>query len=102
MTDEDYATLARLLDEAAQADQRLAMHSSDPVERHQARVNVDFFTAARNAARDHGRRFGTGRSLPTPRRSCWRRSSGGANDEWLEAGAGRSDPGGPQVGGAGA
>jgi len=69
MTDEDYATLARLLDEAAQADQRLAMHSSDPVERYQARVNVDFFTAARNAARDHGRRFGTGRSLPTPRRS---------------------------------
>jgi hypothetical protein len=55
MTDEEYATLARLLDEAAQADQRLAMRSDDPVEWYQARVNVDFFTAARNAARDHGK-----------------------------------------------
>ncbi len=55
MTDEDYATLARLLDEAAQADQRLSMQSDDPVERYQARVNVDFYTAARNAARKRGK-----------------------------------------------
>jgi hypothetical protein len=55
MTDEDYLTLARLLDEAAQADQRRSMRSDDPVERYQARANVDFFTAARNAAREHGK-----------------------------------------------
>ena len=50
MTDDEYATLARLLDEAARADQRLATHSQDPVQRYQAAMNAQFFTAARAAA----------------------------------------------------
>ena len=60
MTEEDYARLARLLEEAAQADQRLAMRSSDPVQRYQARVNADLFTAARNAASEHREAIGDG------------------------------------------
>jgi len=50
MTDDDYVKLARLLDQAAREHRRLAAASSDPVKRYQAGVNVDFFTAARNAA----------------------------------------------------
>jgi hypothetical protein len=53
MTDEEYVKLARLLDEAAKEHRELATVSGDPVERYQARVNADFFTAARNAAKDH-------------------------------------------------
>ncbi len=54
MTDDDYAKLARMLDEAAREHRRLAAASGDPVERYQAGVNVDFFTAARNAAAERG------------------------------------------------
>jgi hypothetical protein len=53
MTDDDYAKLARLLDEAAREHRKLATVSGDPVERYQAGVNADFFIAARNAAKDH-------------------------------------------------
>ena len=53
MTDDDYAKLARLLEEAAGEHRKLATVSGDPVERYQARVNADFFTPARNAAKDH-------------------------------------------------
>ncbi len=54
MTDDDYVKLARLLDQAAREHRRLAAASSDPVKRYQAGVNVDFFTAARNAAAERG------------------------------------------------
>ncbi len=60
MTDDDYVTLARLLDQAAQADQQVATDSSDPVRRYQATMNAQFFTAARNAAQEaRGRALGT-------------------------------------------
>ncbi len=52
MTDDDYATLTRLLDQAAQADQQVAMDSTDPVRRYQAAMNAQFFTAARTAAQE--------------------------------------------------
>lgn len=52
MTVDDYTTLARLLDEAAQADQRLAVRSEDPVRRYQAGMNAQLFTAARTAAQE--------------------------------------------------
>ncbi len=50
MTDNDYATLARLLEAAARADQHRASCSQDPVSRYQAARNAEFFTAARRAA----------------------------------------------------
>ena len=53
MTTEEYATLARLADQAAREHHELATTSRDPVQRYQARVNADFFTAARNAATEH-------------------------------------------------
>jgi hypothetical protein len=53
MTNDDYARLARLLDQAAREHRKLSTVSGDPVERYQARVDADFFTAARNAAKDH-------------------------------------------------
>jgi hypothetical protein len=58
MTGDDYARLARLLDQAAREHQELATASGDPVQRYQARVNVDFFTAARNAAKDRQKATG--------------------------------------------
>lgn len=58
MTNDDYARLARLLDEAAREHRELATASGDPVQRYQARVNVDFFTAARNAATDRQKATG--------------------------------------------
>jgi hypothetical protein len=61
MTNDDYARLARLLDQAAHEHQELATASGDPVQRYQARVNVDFFTAARNAATDRQKATGTPR-----------------------------------------
>ena len=60
MTNDDYARLARMLDEAAREHRKLAGASGDPVERYQARVNADFFTAARNAAKEHGTKTGGG------------------------------------------
>jgi hypothetical protein len=60
MTKDDYVRLARLLDEAARDHRKLATVSADPVERYQAGVDVDFFTAARNAATEHGRAVGDG------------------------------------------
>ena len=60
MTDDDYARLARLLDEAAREHRKLATVSGDPVERYQARVDADFFTAALNAANEHGTKTGGG------------------------------------------
>ena len=47
MTKDDYTRLARLLDEAAREHRKLATVSADPVERYQAQVDVDFFTAVR-------------------------------------------------------
>ena len=61
MTNEDYVRLARLLDQAATEHRKLAATSGDPVQRYQARVNVDFFTAARNAASDRQHAIGVGR-----------------------------------------
>jgi len=58
MTTEEYASLARLLDQAAREHRELATASGDPVQRYQARVNVDFFTAARNAATDRQKATG--------------------------------------------
>jgi hypothetical protein len=49
----DYASLASLLDRAAREHRDLAATSDDPLERYQARTNVDFFTAARNAATEY-------------------------------------------------
>ncbi len=50
MTDNDYATLTRLLEQAAVADQHRASCSKDPVRRYQAAMNAEFFAAARRAA----------------------------------------------------
>jgi hypothetical protein len=58
MTQDDYTKLTRLLDEAAQEHRKLATASGDPVERYQAGVNAQFFTAARNAAKEHGMKVG--------------------------------------------
>jgi hypothetical protein len=63
MTDDDYARLARLLDEAAREHRKLATVSGDPVERYQAGVDADFFTAARNTANEHGTKTGSGPGL---------------------------------------
>lgn len=60
MTNDEYASLARLLDEAAREHRKLATSSGDPVERYQAGVNVEFFTAARNAANERGTKAGDG------------------------------------------
>jgi hypothetical protein len=49
----DYQELARLLDLAASEHRQLGAISSDPVASYQFRKSVDFFTAARNAARDY-------------------------------------------------
>ena len=54
----DYASLARLLDRAAREHCDLAATSDDPLERYRARTNIDFFTAARNAATEHLTRSG--------------------------------------------
>ena len=51
----DYEELARLLDLAAREHCQLGASSSDPVASYQFRKSVDFFTAARNAARDYVR-----------------------------------------------
>lgn len=51
----DYQELARLLDLAASEHRQLGANSTDPVASHQFRKSVDFFTAARNAARDYVR-----------------------------------------------
>ncbi len=50
MTDDDYATLTRLLEAAARADQDRAACSEDPVRRYQAARNAEFFAAACRAA----------------------------------------------------
>jgi hypothetical protein len=49
----DYQELARLLDLAATEHRQLGATSCDPVASYQFRKSVDFFTAARNAARDY-------------------------------------------------
>ncbi len=49
----DYQELARLLDLAASEHRQLGATSTDPVASYQFRKSVDFFTAARNAARDY-------------------------------------------------
>jgi hypothetical protein len=49
----DYQELATLLDLAATEHRQLGATSSDPVASYQFRKSVDFFTAARNAARDY-------------------------------------------------
>jgi hypothetical protein len=54
MSNDDYAELAKMLDRAAREHRQLAATISDPVKRYQAGVNVDFFTAARNAAQERG------------------------------------------------
>ena len=54
MSDDDYTELAKMLDRAAREHRQLAATISDPVKRYQAGVNVDFFTAARNAAQERG------------------------------------------------
>jgi hypothetical protein len=51
----DYQELARLLDLAATEHRQLGATSTDPVASYQFRKSVDFFTAARNAARDYMR-----------------------------------------------
>jgi hypothetical protein len=51
----DYQELARLLELAASEHRELGANSSDPVASYQFRKSVDFFTAARNAARDYMR-----------------------------------------------
>jgi len=58
MTTEEYASLARLADQAAREHRELAAVSGDPVERYQAGVDADFFTAARNAATEHRAKLG--------------------------------------------
>ncbi len=57
----DYASLARLLDQAAREHRDLAATTDDPLERYQVRTNVDFFTVARTAATEYltrGRQLG--------------------------------------------
>src|SRR6266540_4431823 len=54
----DYASLARLLDRAVREHCDLVATSDDPLERYRARTNIDFFTAARNAATEHLTRSG--------------------------------------------
>ncbi len=61
MTRDDYTRLARLLDEAARADQQRAVRAEDPVKRYQAARNAEFFTAARRAAdEERGQARGAG------------------------------------------
>ena len=54
----DYASLARLLDQAAREHRDLAATSDDPLERYRVWTNIDFLTAARNAATEHLTRSG--------------------------------------------
>src|SRR6266568_4121114 len=49
----DYASLARLLDQAAREHRDLAATTDDPLERYQVGTNVDFFTVARTAATEY-------------------------------------------------
>ncbi len=84
MTDEEYATLARLLDEAAQADQRLAMRSG--AQRGQGSRQGDpgwVGRCCRQSRRGGGERPGgpAARALTLIKRAT-RRASGGQWRRW--------------------